>query len=88
MYAHYNLASLHSLLGDQEEAARHAALHLRYKPDDTARGRAVRLARQRYPAANAAAEGLVIYDLNRPDAWDARAEGADRSPVFRTGADQ
>ncbi len=43
-------------------------LHLRYKPDDNAQGRAERLARERYPAANHAAEAVVKYPLQRPDA--------------------
>jgi hypothetical protein len=46
----------------------HEQLHLRYKPDDNAQGRAERLARQRYPAANHAAEAVVIYSLQRPGA--------------------
>lgn len=63
--AHYNLAQLHSNLGNSDQAAEHQKLHAKYKPDDTARGQAVGAARQKYPAANAAAEPLVIYDLNR-----------------------
>jgi hypothetical protein len=41
---------------------------LKYKPDDTAQGRAVGLARKKYPAANAAAEAIVIYPLQRAGA--------------------
>ena len=63
--AHYNLAQLYSYLGDAEFASKHQQLHAKYKPDDTARGQAVGAARKQYPAANAAAEPLVIYDLNR-----------------------
>jgi len=63
--AHYNLAQLHSYLGHQELADKHQKLHAKYKPDDTARGQAFGAARTKYPAANAAAEPLVIYDLNR-----------------------
>jgi len=66
--AHHNLQQLYALLGDDERSARHAELHERYKPDDTARGRAVRLAREEYPAADFAAEDLVIYPLNREGA--------------------
>ncbi len=40
----------------------------RYKPDDNAADRAVRLAREKYPAANHAAEAVVIYPLQRPGA--------------------
>ncbi|HEV2971131.1 MAG TPA: hypothetical protein VGY55_14250 [Pirellulales bacterium] len=46
-------------------AAEHQKLHAIYKPDDNARNRAIALARQGYPAANAAAEMIVIYPLNR-----------------------
>jgi tetratricopeptide (TPR) repeat protein len=66
--AHFNLQQLYALLGDKEKAAQHSESHARYKTDDTARGRAVRLARERYPAADFAAEDLVIYPLQRPDA--------------------
>ncbi|MCH7990554.1 MAG: tetratricopeptide repeat protein, partial [Planctomycetes bacterium] len=66
--AHYNLSLLYGLLGDERKAAAHRQKHETFKPDDTARGRAVGLARQKYPAANAASEALVIYDLQRPDA--------------------
>ena len=66
--AHYNLQLIHGLLGDQKKADEHAALHARFKPDDNARDRAMSLARRKYPAANFAAEALVIYPLNRPEA--------------------
>lgn len=61
--AHYNLALIHAQLGEQQKAEEHRRLHQRYKVDDNARDRAIRLARQRYPAANHAAEDLVIYSL-------------------------
>lgn len=63
--AHYNLALLFTQLGQDEDAAVHRQLHARYKPDDNARDRAIALARNRYPAANHAAEPLVIYSLSR-----------------------
>lgn len=63
--AHYNLQLLFETLGDKESAAKHQVLHLRYKPDDNAKGRAIRLAREKYPAANHAAEMVVIYPLDR-----------------------
>ncbi len=68
--AHYNLALLHDQLGDAEEADRHHRLHETYKPDDNARDRAVAAARIRYPAANHAAEAVVIYDLQRHGAYE------------------
>ncbi len=63
--AHYNLQLLYAELGQPELSARHEQLHQRYKPDDNAQGRAVRLARERYPAANHAAEMVVKYRLQR-----------------------
>lgn len=65
--AHYNLGLLYQDLGDAARAAEHAALHARYKPDDNARDRAVAAARMRYPAADRAAEAVVIYDLDRAE---------------------
>jgi hypothetical protein len=66
--AHYNLAQLHTELGNEERAGLHRRLHVRYKPDDNAQELAVNAARLRYPAANVASEPLVIYPLNRPGA--------------------
>jgi len=66
--AHYNLHLVLEDLGLPDRAAEHAALHERYKPDDNARDRAVAAARARYPAANRAAEAVVIYDLASPPA--------------------
>ena len=48
----------------------HRELHTLYKPDESARARATELYRSKHPAANAAAEAIVIYRLRRPD--DAR----------------
>lgn len=67
--AHYSLALLLEELGESERAAHHRTEHARYKPDDNAADRAVTLARQRYPAANHAAEVVVIYDLRREGAY-------------------
>lgn len=63
--AHYGVAQAYALLGDEPAAARHRALHSRYKPDDNARDRAVSLARRRDPAADHAANPVVVYDLQR-----------------------
>lgn len=73
--AHYNLHLLYAELGDAEQARKHQELHRRYKPDDNAQGRAVRLARERYPAANHAAEAVVKYPLQRAGAPGYRAPG-------------
>lgn len=66
--AHYELQLLYAALGDAEKSAEHRALHAKYKPDDNARDRAFALARQKYPAANHAAEAVVIYSLHRDGA--------------------
>jgi tetratricopeptide (TPR) repeat protein len=74
--AHYNLALILSELGDEEKAAEHRMLHAKYKPDDNARDHAVNVARRNDPAADKAAEAVVIYDLQREGAFglpDARA---------------
>lgn len=63
--AHYNLSQLYAQLDNEELAAFHKAEHEKYRIDDTARGEAVTIARKKYPAADFAAEPLVIYDLQR-----------------------
>ena len=65
--AHFALQQIYTQLGDADNAKKHRQLHQRYKLDDTARGRATRLAKEKYPAANAASEAIVIYDLHRED---------------------
>lgn len=74
--AHSNLASLYAAMGDSEKAAEHRRLHEKYRIDDVARGEAVSKARQKYPAADFAAEPLVIYDLQRDMAKDALSASA------------
>ncbi|HEV3122419.1 MAG TPA: multiheme c-type cytochrome [Isosphaeraceae bacterium] len=49
-------------------AATHKALHAMLKPDETAQGRAVRIARQNSPAADQNAQSIVIHSLQRPAA--------------------
>ena len=66
--AHYNLSLIYGELGDAAEAEQHRLKHQKYKLDDNAADRAVRLAREKYPAANQAAEAVVIYPLQRPGA--------------------
>jgi tetratricopeptide (TPR) repeat protein len=63
--AHANLAEIYGLIGNTEKEQHHRTLHTRYKPDDNASELAMPAARRRYPAANHAAEALVIYDLQR-----------------------
>lgn len=62
--AHYNLHLLYQQLGDEKSAKQHEELHRKYKPDDNAGDQALAAARRKYPAANHAAEALVIYPLH------------------------
>lgn len=64
--AHFNLGLVYAALGEDEKSARHKQMHLKYKPDDNAQGIAVGAAREKYPAANLAAEAIVIYPLRSP----------------------
>ncbi len=70
MDAHYGLSLLFEDLGESAQAAHHRAEHARYKPDDNASDRAITLARARYPAADRAAEAVVLYDLGREGAYE------------------
>jgi tetratricopeptide (TPR) repeat protein len=83
--AHYNLAQVSRELGDAEKAAFHLERYQIYKPDDNARDRAIAVARAADPAANHAAEAIVIYDLHRDGAFELGDEyplrGADRFEV-------
>ena len=63
--AHFGLQQVYASLGDEESSAFHRARHQEYKLDDNARDVAVVAARRRYPAANRAAEPVVVYDLQR-----------------------
>jgi tetratricopeptide (TPR) repeat protein len=66
--AHYALQLLHGELGDQARAALHRDAHLRYTPDEQSRSRVIAQHRLANPAANHAAQSVVIYDLQRrPD---------------------
>ena len=51
------------MLGNDQLAAAHRRLHEYYRVDDNARDHAVNLHRSNNPAANHAAEAVVIYDL-------------------------
>lgn len=67
--AHFNLALIHARRGEAQQAAAHRRLHVRYKPDDNAAERAVTRHRRRNPAADHAAEAVVIYGLQREGAY-------------------
>ena len=86
--AHYNLAQIYRLLGDQEKAEEHRKSHLRYKSDDNAQDRAVNLARKKSEAADHAAEKLVIYYLHRKGAPGLPDEAAIEQADSRRGAPQ
>nr|VFK28131.1 MAG: Tetratricopeptide repeat-containing protein [Candidatus Kentron sp. MB] len=73
--AHYNLSLIHARLGNRELAAHHRQKHLQYKPDDNARERVVLRHRRANPAADHAAESIVIYDLQRPGAYGLPSTG-------------
>ena len=66
--AHYNLGLIHDQLGEPGLAADHRRLHEKYRPDDNARDRAIQVARRANPAADHAAQAIVIYPLQRPGA--------------------
>jgi tetratricopeptide (TPR) repeat protein len=63
--AHAMLVKIATEAGDDKMRAYHRRLHDRYKLDDNAAEIALPAARRKYPAANHAAQALVIYDLNR-----------------------
>ena len=67
--AHHGLAQVAARLGDGATEQRHRRLHDTYRPDDNAQDRAIANARRRDPAANHAAEAVVVYDLQRPGAY-------------------
>lgn len=75
MTAHWGLKQVYADLGEREKSEEHERLHAKYKPDDNARDFAVAAARRRYPAANHAAEAVVIYDLGREAAYDLPPKG-------------
>ncbi len=77
--AHYLLAQVYDELGDPLLAAEHRSKHALYRPDDNARDSAVNAARIRYPAANKAAEAVVLYDLQRPGAFGLDAASAPKA---------
>ena len=67
--AHHGLAQVAARLGDDVTEQRHRRLHDTYRPDDNAQDRAIANARRRDPAANHAAEAVVVYDLQRRGAY-------------------
>ncbi len=78
--AHYNLYLILKQLDEVELAQEHFELYSKYKPDDNARDRAVAIHRANHPAADHAAEAIVIYDLRRSGAFE-----LDSSPASDAG---
>lgn len=62
---HYGLVQVYERLGEAAKADEHRVLHARYKPDDNARDLVIAKHRAANPAADHAAEAIVIYDLQR-----------------------
>ena len=88
--AHYNLNLIYRQLRRADDAKVHFDLYRKYKVDDNARDRAVAIARANDPAANHAAEAIVIYDLHRDGAYETesaerRAEGLTLVPPAPAG---
>ncbi len=72
--AHYGLSQVYALLGDEDKANVHRSEHAKYKPDDNARDFAISTARRNDPAANHAADAIVINDLQwRPVTTNAKS---------------
>ncbi len=83
--AHWGLKQVYQSLRERDKEQTHSRLHALYKPDDNARDSAIAFARQDNPAANQAAEAVVIYDLNRPGAADFSSA---ESPVKALGTSE
>jgi len=66
--AHAQLTDIYRRLGNQEKSAFHSTENMKYKLDDNAGDVGRSKARSLYPAANKAAELVVIYSLQREGA--------------------
>ncbi|HUU33083.1 MAG TPA: multiheme c-type cytochrome, partial [Vicinamibacterales bacterium] len=64
--AHYALNLVYGELGDETRAAAHRNAHLRYTADEQSRSRVMAMHRAANPAANHAAQAIVVHDLQRP----------------------
>ena len=65
--AFYGLSQVYAALGRDDEAAEVRAAHEYYRVDDNAHDRAATAARRQDPAADHAANAVVIYDLQREE---------------------
>ncbi len=83
--AHYNLGLIFAQLGDVSRATLHRTAHERYRVDDNARDRSISIHRRKNPAADHAAQAIVIYSLQRPGAPELkdtrRADASERKPL-------
>lgn len=70
VFAHFNLSQIHAQLGNEAKADEHRKLHDRYRPDPNATDRAIAIHRRNNPAADHAAQAIVIYPLQRPGAFE------------------
>jgi hypothetical protein len=77
---HWGLYQVFRNLDEQESAAKHLKLHGKYKTDDNAKDEAFAKARKKYPAANKAAEAVVIYELNHRQ-WSKDGESPGDRPT-------
>ncbi|MBI2948920.1 MAG: tetratricopeptide repeat protein [Verrucomicrobia bacterium] len=82
--AHYNLMLIHTQLGDDVKAAEHRKFHERYRPDDNARDRAIAIHRRANAAADHAAQAIVIYPLQRPEAFGVATPDGSRAAQPRS----
>jgi len=82
--AHHNLAQVYQALGDVARAEQHRRLHAAYKPDDNAADFAVAQHRRNNPAADHAAEAVVIYDLAPTAATNGPVARMQRSGIRET----
>jgi tetratricopeptide (TPR) repeat protein len=63
----------------------HLQAHAVFKTDDNAAARTITLYRRDHPAAGKAAESIVIYPLNRPEAPGLKAANIELGSAKRTG---
>lgn len=82
--AHYNLALIYGQTGEAKLAEEHRKLHEKYRPDDNARDRAIAIHRAQNPAADHAAQSIVIYNLQRPGAFELGQEREVRTTMLET----
>ncbi|MEZ5292605.1 MAG: multiheme c-type cytochrome [Vicinamibacterales bacterium] len=78
--AHHALSLLYAELGDVSRAATHREAHMRYTADELARSRVIAEHRAGHPAANHAAQAVVIYDVQRRGPANAARASTSGSP--------